>query len=135
MIWFYQIMQRLFWYLTVFRIFFTAVEKYFIFFWFAEQIKWLVSIWWGTLVIIGLNIYTKNSSLYINKNYNQYAIPLASNYSIKFTHCKPMFQFYTPWKHQKTRGFLMFPGGIEMKYWLKWVNAMLLLHSSYQYKR
>ena len=27
--------------------------------------------------------------------------------------------FYTPWKHQKTGGFLMFRGGIEVEDWLK----------------
>ena len=35
------------------------------------------------------------------------------------THFRPMFHFYTPWKHQKTGGFLMFSGGIEMEHWLK----------------
>ena len=25
--------------------------------------------------------------------------------------------FYTPWKHQKTKGFLMFFGGIERDEW------------------
>ena len=30
-----------------------------------------------------------------------------------------MFYFYTPWKFQKTLGFLMFSGGIEMKHWLE----------------
>ena len=30
-----------------------------------------------------------------------------------------MFHFYTPWKHQKTSGFLMFSGGIEVEQWLK----------------
>ena len=34
------------------------------------------------------------------------------------THFKPMFHFYTPWK-QKTGGFLMFSGGIEVEHWLK----------------
>ena len=35
-----------------------------------------------------------------------------------------MFYFYTPWKHQKTGGFLMFSGGIEVEHWLKmaWPN-------------
>ena len=32
---------------------------------------------------------------------------------------KPMFHFYTPWKHQKAKDFLMFSGGIEMEHWLK----------------
>ena len=30
-----------------------------------------------------------------------------------------MFHFYTPWKRQKTKGFLMFSGGMEVKYLLK----------------
>ena len=29
----------------------------------------------------------------------------------------PLVSFYTPWKHQKTRGFLMFPRGIEKDKW------------------
>ena len=29
------------------------------------------------------------------------------------THFMPVISFYTPWKHQKTSGFLMFLGGIE----------------------
>ena len=28
-----------------------------------------------------------------------------------------MFHFYTPWKIQKTNGFLKFSGGIEMNHW------------------
>ena len=28
-----------------------------------------------------------------------------------FSHFQPVFHFYTPWKHQKTRGFLVFSGG------------------------
>ena len=35
------------------------------------------------------------------------------------THFQPMIHFYTPWKHQKTGGFLMFPRVIEVKLWLK----------------
>ena len=34
-------------------------------------------------------------------------------------HFHPMFHFYTPWKHQKTVGLLIFAGGIEVKHWLK----------------
>ena len=30
-----------------------------------------------------------------------------------------MFHFYKSWKRKKTRGFLMFSGGIEMKHWAK----------------
>ena len=28
-----------------------------------------------------------------------------------------MFHFYTPWKRQKTFGFLLFSDGIEMEHW------------------
>ena len=35
------------------------------------------------------------------------------------THFKPMFHFYISWKHQKTSGFLVFPGRIEVEHWLK----------------
>ena len=35
------------------------------------------------------------------------------------THFQPMFHFYIPRKHQKTSGFLMFSGGIEVEHWLK----------------
>ena len=30
------------------------------------------------------------------------------------THFSPLSHFYTPWKRQKTKGFLTFSGGIEM---------------------
>ena len=35
-----------------------------------------------------------------------------------------MFHFYTPWKHQKTDGFVMFSGGIEVDIGWKWVNKI-----------
>ena len=36
-----------------------------------------------------------------------------------FTHFSPVSHFYTPWKRQKTFGFLTFSGGIEMWGWAK----------------
>ena len=33
------------------------------------------------------------------------------------THFWPMFPFYTPWKQQKTKGFLVFSGGIKSEHW------------------
>ena len=30
-----------------------------------------------------------------------------------------MFYFYTPWKHQKTSGYLTFSGDIEVENWLE----------------
>ena len=38
---------------------------------------------------------------------------------LTLAHFQPIFHFYTPWKHKKNFGFLMFPGSIEVKYWLK----------------
>ena len=33
------------------------------------------------------------------------------------THFRLIFHFYTPWKSQKTKGFLTFSWGIEIIYW------------------
>ena len=41
---------------------------------------------------------------------------------VKFSfliHFSPVPHFYTPWKLQKTKGFLMFSGGIEIRHWAK----------------
>ena len=35
------------------------------------------------------------------------------------TQFSPVSHFYTSWKHQKTKGFLTFSGGVEMDYWAK----------------
>ena len=35
------------------------------------------------------------------------------------THFSPVLHFYIPWKSQKTKGFLMFSGGIDMDHWAK----------------
>ena len=45
------------------------------------------------------------------------------------THLMPLDSFCTPWKPQKTKGFLMFSGGIEKEQWgndMKWVNDQCL---------
>ena len=39
-------------------------------------------------------------------------------------HFWPMFPFYTPLKHQKTFGFLMFSGGIKWEHWLEMDYAL-----------
>ena len=38
---------------------------------------------------------------------------------LTLTYFSPLFYFYTPWKHQKTFGFLTFSGVIEMEHWAK----------------
>ena len=35
----------------------------------------------------------------------------------RLTHFMPLISFDTPWKHQKTRGFRMFSGGIKSDQW------------------
>ena len=37
---------------------------------------------------------------------------------ILLTYFWPMFPFYTPWKHQKTSGLLVFSGGLKWEYGL-----------------
>ena len=37
--------------------------------------------------------------------------------NVELTHFRPMLLFYTPWKRQKTQGFLTFSGGIEKEHW------------------
>ena len=39
---------------------------------------------------------------------------------VEVTYYAPLVFFYTPWKHQKQRGFLIFPGGdIVNNKWVK----------------
>ena len=46
------------------------------------------------------------------KAQNELFIDVLSN-RFSLTHFMPRVSFYTPWKQQKTSGFLMFSGGIE----------------------
>ena len=41
-----------------------------------------------------------------------------------WTHFSPILNFYTPWKFQKTFGFLTFSGGKKWNFGLKWVNQL-----------
>ena len=45
------------------------------------------------------------------------ALLLASSSVSLLTHFMPLVSLYTPWKHQKTSGFLIFLGGIEREHW------------------
>ena len=49
---------------------------------------------------------------------------------MSLTHFWPMFPFYTPWKHQKTKGFLVFSGGTKWEHWPNWVKQPSNLHST-----
>ena len=40
-----------------------------------------------------------------------------STSNMQSTYIISTFNFYTPWKRQKTSGWLMFPGDREIEYW------------------
>ena len=116
------------------------------------QFNWLVSIWWGTLVVKGLkyepihSIPSKNirKPVVFFRGYKMetlarnvlktFLLPQWCNWSIlQFlkkssypklltTHFMPLISFYTSWKYQKTRGFLMFSGGRKKDRGMKWVK-------------
>ena len=44
-------------------------------------------------------------------------------FQVLFARFKLVFRFYNPYKHQKTPGFVMFSGVIEIEHWLKWVKS------------
>ena len=52
-------------------------------------------------------------------HYRNYKNSENGNFCQGLTHFYPVSHFYTPWKHQKTKGFLTFSGGIEMWHWTK----------------
>ena len=53
-------------------------------------------------------------SLYMELAYYKYPLCLSL-----LTHFSPVSHFCTPWKRQKTFGFLTFSGGIEIWHWTK----------------
>ena len=44
--------------------------------------------------------------------------------SFIFIHFMPLVSFYTPWKHEKVFGFLMFSGVIKVITGIKWANVL-----------
>ena len=70
----------------------------------------------------------KKSSSAAKEARKEIFVPVQS--SIKPFHASGLFlYFYTPWKHQKTKGFLMFSGGIKETSGMKWVNQMRIFFS------
>ena len=60
-----------------------------------------------------INMYYEN--ILYKRFRDNFSPHLSSEFSqTHLTHFTPMFHFYTPWKCQKTRGFLTFSGGMEM---------------------
>ena len=53
------------------------------------------------------------------------------------THFMPLVFFYTPWKHHKTRGFLMFSRGMERIRWheMGWYCCTLHIPHSAQWNK
>ena len=73
-------------------------------------------------VIFTENIYWRNSSQVFCNDKFQVIKPFLNRViakklpflsTFRLTHFMPLIFFYTPRKHQKTRGFLMFSGSIE----------------------
>ena len=46
------------------------------------------------------------------------------NHQIGWIHFSPMFHFYIPWKHYKSKGFLKFQGVQKWNIGIKWVNKI-----------
>ena len=78
------------------------------------------------------NVRPKNAELYAiilkqakeekAKVFSFHILKLNLFWTIQFlflTYFSQVLQFYTSWKHQKTKGFLTFSGGVEMEYWAK----------------
>ena len=61
----------------------------------------------------------KNSYLLFHKTYGHWTRQSHKLAGSSLTHFSPVSHFYTPWKRQKTKGFLTFSGGIEMWHWTK----------------
>ena len=61
-------------------------------------------------------ILFSNNKGFMILNWLIWRIDLVNIYG-HLTHFLPLVSFYTPWKHHKTRGFLMFTGGIERDQW------------------
>ena len=70
---------------------------------------------WGKVIDCHERYFTTNQILQCFKSVTK-SSRMPACYLL--THTKPKFHFSTPWKHQKTRSFLMFSGGIEKERWL-----------------
>ena len=55
-----------------------------------------------------------SAGITLMENFIYYAVLVSEAVSF-LNHFRPMFLFYTPWKHQKTSDFLMFSGGEGME--------------------
>ena len=53
----------------------------------------------------------------------------SSKYNL--THLRPMPLFNNPWKHQETRGFLMFSGAIEREHFLEIIKGNIRFYKFY----
>ena len=77
-----------------------------------QSVTWrLISQNWSVTLIV----------VFRKKKTSTLMLILMNQLTWQLTHFMSMISFDTPWKHQKTSGFLMFSGGTE-KDWISWVN-------------
>ena len=75
------------------------------------------------------NQFTYSLKRCLATSYERHSLSISATREVGFsfischclTHFMPVVSFYTSWKHQKTRGFLMLPGGLEKDQW-HWVG-------------
>ena len=75
----------------------------------ARAWSWFVGITKGEVDYMHTKIYTLMHIFLIFQN----GRVLQKKYDIVSTHLWPIFSFYNPWKHQKTKGLLVFSGSIK----------------------
>ena len=69
-----------------------------------------IALWHGCSPVTLLHIF--RTPFYKNPHRG-----LLLQYFVLLIHSMPLVSFYTSWKHQKTRSFHMFSGGIERNQW------------------
>ena len=84
------------------------------------------------VMCLSMNSTSSLSSLSVNA-YVQFLVQYMDFF---LTHFIPLVSFYTPWKHQKTSGFL-FSGGIERAQWQKiiWIISVQWNSAAEQVKK
>ena len=91
----------------------------------SKVISWMVCdsacdcrpVWTTSFKVIGYEVRSKIFKLC------KFLSIWKTDYQLEsLAHFMPLISFYTPWKNQKTKGFLIFSRGIERDRGMKWVK-------------